>query len=280
MPAFLRRFAALALCLIVLSACSGETNKPLIDRKGNVATDVDVEKLYNEAATSLDRRQYATAAKLFEEVERQYPYSTWATKAQLMSAYAHYRNVRYDEAVIALDRFISLHPGDKDIAYAYYLRALCYYEQISDVRRDQRMTELALDRLREVQQRFPDSEYGRDAKFKIDLTLDHLAGKEMDIGRYYQIRGHHHAAITRFTNVINNYQTTTQVPEALHRLVESYLALGLRSEAERNASVLGHNYPGSAWYEDSYELLTGEKVEGGQTKEPGILSRTIGRVIN
>ena len=214
-----------------------------------------VEKLYNLAVDSLQVEQYDEAVTRFDEVERQHPYSNWATKAQVMSAYSHYMANNYDEAVVALDRFIQLHPSNKDTPYAFYLKGLCYYEQISDVGRDQMMTQLALKTLNELTARYPDSEYTRDAKLKIELTYDHLAGKEMEIGRYYQAKKQYLAAINRFDRVAQEYQTTTHTPEALLRLVESYLALGLRGEAEKYAAVLGHNFPSSSWYKDAYILL-------------------------
>jgi outer membrane protein assembly factor BamD len=245
-----RRLLALGLVLVSLglAACS-EDDPEYIERP--------VEELYNEAMDMLEVRNFEAAILAFEEVDRQHPYSVWATKAQLMSAYVNYRADKYDEAIIALDRFIDLHPGNRDIAYAYYLRAIAYYEQIVDVGRDQKITRLALDGLRDVVRRFPNSEYARDANLKIDLTQDHLAGKEMSIGRFYQRREEHVAAINRFKTVIQQYDTTTHVPEALHRLVESYVALGIRPEAERTASVLGYNFPGSDWYANSYALLEG-----------------------
>ncbi|NCC21120.1 MAG: outer membrane protein assembly factor BamD [Alphaproteobacteria bacterium] len=213
------------------------------------------EELYSEARQAMEEGEYVEATRLFEEVERQHPYSKWATEAQLMAALSSYEDQRYDEAVLALDRFIELHPGNDRIDYAYYLKALTYYEQISDVRRDQEMTENALDAFDTLIRRFPSSKYARDAQLKRDLTEDHLAGKEMEIGRYYLTRGHINAAINRFQTVVRDYQTTTHVPEALHRLVEAYLTLGLRDEATKAAAVLGYNYPGSQWYQDSYQLL-------------------------
>jgi outer membrane protein assembly factor BamD len=179
-----------------------------------------------------------------------------------MGAYALYQANKYDEAVVALDRFIQLHPGNRDAAYAYYLKALCYYVQITDVERDQKDTEQALKALDEVTRRFPDSKYARDARLKLDLTRDHLAGKEMTIGRWYERQQQYLAAINRFRKVVDDYQTTTHVPEALHRLTECYLALGLVDEARATAAVLGHNFPGSEWYSDSYALLTGEGGPG------------------
>ena len=203
----------------------------------------------------------------FDEVERQHPYSVWATKAQLMSAFAMYQGGRYDDAVIALDRFIDLHPGNpRDASYAYYLKALSYYEQISDVSRDQMKTLDANEALEEVMRRYPKSDYARDANLKLDLVRDHLAGKEMEVGRFYLKRGHYLAAINRFRTVVDEYQTTSHVAEALHRLAESYTAWGLTAEARENAAVLGHNYPGSEWYVDSYKIVEGVDV-GGDGKE-------------
>jgi outer membrane protein assembly factor BamD len=250
----MRRFLLIMLLIPALAACSSDSDE---DKKFETEKPVDV--LYNQAAEAMDEGQYDTATKYFEEVERQHPYSQWATQAQLMSAYSSYLDQRYDEAIMALDRFIELHPGSKDIDYAYYLKALCYYEQISDVARDQEMTEEALKALETLVRLYPDSQYARDATLKRDLTLDHLAGKEMEIGRYYLNRGHVNAAMNRFRTVVKDYQTTTHVAEALHRLVECYLTLGLKEEATNVAAVLGYNYPGSNWYKRSYDLLDDEQ---------------------
>ena len=248
-----------ALVLVMpIVACSGGDKKAEIENGASAEPQEPVEDLYNKAADALDSESYLEAKTLFEDVEREYPYSKWATKAKLMAAYAAYEADRYDEAILALDRFIELHPGNEDIDYAYYLKSLAFYEQISDVARDQAMTELSLQSFDTLITRFPNSEFTRDAKLKRDLTLDHLAGKEMEIGRYYLNRNQMNAAINRFRNVVSDYQTTTHVPEALHRLVEAYLTLGLENEATRVAAVLGHNYPGSDWYEDSYEILKPE----------------------
>ena len=184
-----------------------------------------------------------------------------------MSAYAHYSVDEYDDAIPALDSFIELHPGNRSTAYAYYLRALCYYEQIADVTRDQGNSEQALRSLSDVVARFPNTDYARDAALKLDLVRDHLAGKEMEIGRYYLTRDQFLAAINRFRTVVEKYQTTTHVPEALERLVEAYLSLGVRDEAQTAGAVLGYNYPGSEWYQDAYNLLKAnnlkpEKKEG------------------
>lgn len=272
-------FMMIGLLVLSLTACTSFGKDADADTEKTDAAILPVEEMYNKAAALLDDKQYMQAAKIFEDVEREYPYSAWATRAQLMSGFAYYRNLKYTEAIIALDRFIALHPGDKDVAYAYYLRALCYYEQISDVRRDQQMTLLALEYLGQVVDRFPNTSYARDAQLKIDLTNDHLAGKEMDVGRFYQKRGQYQAALQRYQKVVNEYQTTIQVAEALHRLVECYLALGIRPEAEKAAAVLGHNYPGSIWYQYSYKALTGQNVPGGVT-QPSLFERTIGTVVN
>lgn len=256
-----------------LSACSSSKKGEGLE-KSSVESAKPVEVLYNEAADALDAEEFRKATSLFEEVERQYPYSKWATKAQLMAAYAAYQRDSYDEAILALDRFIELHPGNEDIDYAYYLKALNYYEQISDVARDQEMTEQALKAFDTLITRFPNSQYTRDSKLKRDLTLDHLAGKEMEIGRYYLNRNQINAAINRFRTVVKDYQTTTHVPEALHRLVEAYLTLGLRAEATKVAAVLGYNYPGSKWYEDSYKILD-EKSRQQIMEDRSFIDKTV-----
>jgi outer membrane protein assembly factor BamD len=248
----------------LLAACSAKKEQ-YVERP--------VHEIYNEAVDALEGGNYRLAARLFDDVERQHPYSTWATKAQLMAAYAHYEANDYDEAVIAVDRFIQLHPGNRDAAYAYYLKALCYYERISDVVRDQLTTEKALEALEEVVRRFPDSKYARDARLKIDLTRDHLAGKEMEVGRYYLKRAQYLAAINRFRRVVDEFQTTSHVQEALHRLVEAYSAVGLAGEAQKAAAVLGHNYPGSDWYVDSYTVATGIDARGVKDSQPGMMAR-------
>ncbi|TWB48656.1 Beta-barrel assembly machine subunit BamD [Nitrospirillum viridazoti] len=249
-PRRLRRLVPLAapLALFAVAACSSdEKEAPYIERP--------VEQIYSEAGNAIDRGEYQKAALLFGAVEQQHPYSTWAMRAELMAAYAYYQANKYEEAIGSLDRFISLHPGNPNVAYAYYLKGLCYYEQISDVRRDQTPTVQSLKALEEVIRRFPTSPYARDAKLKIDLTRDHLAGKEMDIGRYYQSVGLNLAAMKRFRQVVDQYQSTSHVPEALHRLVEVYLSLGMLDEARKAAAVLGYNYPGSDWYQNTYDLV-------------------------
>ncbi len=250
------------IAVIALGACRSQEE---------VQVERPVEDLYNIAVNSLMTENYAAAARQFDEVERQHPYSVWATRSQLMAAYAFYMDSKYDEAISALDRFIQLNPANRDVAYAYYLKALCYYEQISDVQRDARMTELALASLTEVVNRFPNSVFARDARLKIELAHDHLAGKEMEVARFYQNQRQFLGAINRYRIVIDRYQTTSHVPEALHRLVECYLALGLVDEARRTASVLGHNYPGSDWYEDSFSLIETGRLPNRD--QPGFIRR-------
>jgi outer membrane protein assembly factor BamD len=251
---------------VLLAGCSGNKDAKEIP-------DQPPEELYATAQRLLDDGDFKGAAKAFEEVERQHPYSQWATRGEIMAAYSFYEANQYDESVAASERFIELHPGSKDVPYAYYLIGIAYYEQISDVGRDQEMTEKALSSFNELIRRYPESDYARDAKLKVDLVEDHLAGKEMEIGRYYQIRREWLAAINRFQTVVEKYQTTTHVPEALHRLTESYLALGLPEQAQQSAAVLGYNFPGNEWYERSYALLKGQNLEPTQDGKGSWLSR-------
>ena len=237
-----RRF--LLVVLPLLAGCGGGSKDE--DSCNANAPVAPVEDLYNNGVDALNAHRFASATDQFNLVEQNYPYSTWAVNAQLMQGYTQYLQNHYTDAIGTLDRFIQLHPAHRDVAYAYYLRALCYYEQIADIQRDQRGTELAMNALQEVVNRFPDSAYARDARLKIDLCRDHLAGKEMEIGRWYESQHLYEAAIGRFQRVVDDYQTTNHVPEALHRLTEIYLILGLRDQARKTASVLGYNYPGSA----------------------------------
>lgn len=253
-----RRLVSALLLVLAVAACGGK-DAPYVERP--------VEQLYNQAMDALAASEWEAAAKGFDEVERQHPYSVWATKAQLMAAYSYYQKNMYADAISAAERFIQLHPGSKETPYAYYLVAVCYYEQITDVGRDQKITQQALSSLEEVVRRYPTSEYARDARLKIDLTRDHLAGKEMTIGRYYLRQNQQIAAINRFKSVIEKYQTTTHVPEALHRLAEAYMSLGVLEEAQNVAAVLGYNYPGSEWYVDTYTLVSGQEVPTASSEE-------------
>jgi outer membrane protein assembly factor BamD len=241
---------------VTLGACGGSSEKVAAGPR----KEPPVEVLYNAALDDLVAQDYAEAAAGFDFVERQYPYSVWATKAQLMAIFAYYMTNDYDLAIGAAERFVRLHPGSKETPYAHYMIAVSHYEQIADVQRDQGRTQEALAKLEEVIRRYPRSSYAQDAQAKLALTQDHLAGKQMSVGRYYLERGHFVAAINRFQAVIENYQTTSHAPEALHRLVESYLSLGVTDEAKATAAVLGHNYPRSPWYRDSYTLLQGRDL--------------------
>ncbi len=253
-----RLLCGVAVLVPLLSACAGtETAKK--EPTG------PVEELYNNGVDALNSRHFSAADDEFDAVAQNYPYSSWAMNAQLMSGYSQYQQNKYTSAIGTLDRFIQLHPAHRDIAYAYYLRALCYYEQTSDIQRDQLGTEQAMNALREVVTRFPETSYARDAKLKIDLCVDHLAGKEMEIGRYYQKQHLYEAAIGRYQRVVDDFQTTNHVPEALARLTEVYLALGLKDQARKTAAVLGYNYPGNEWYSDTYAQL----VDDGLTGKPG-----------
>lgn len=239
------------------------------------------ETIYATAFESLDRQQYPLAAARFDEVERQHPYSEWARRAMLMAAYANYESNNYEEAISDAQRFISLHPGNRNAPYAYYLIAISHFEQIMDVGRDQAATQQALLALEQVVRRYPDSRYATDARLKIDMTRDHLAGKEMSVGRWYLRRGYHLAAINRFQNVLREYGNTSHVPESLHRLVEAYVSLGIDEEARQVASVLGYNFPGSEWYESSYDLLTREGISIGESIEqadPSFMRRAMQRL--
>lgn len=253
-----QRFLPRAACVVLLSAVlltGCDSTDDDIDKAIEKNETVDV--LYNKALATLKSNKFKKAIEEFEEVERQHPYSEWAARAEIMAAYSAYRGGQFEDAVVILDRFTKLHPTHASTPYAYYLSALCYYTQISDVGRDQKMTENARTALRDVVQRYPDSDYARDAKVKLDLVEDHLAGKEMEIGRYYLKRDDYPAAINRFKYVIDNYQTTSHTAEALHRMVECYLRLGVLEEAKKYAAVLGHNFPGSDWYNYSYEMMQG-----------------------
>ncbi len=249
-------FIPAMVAAVLLSACAGDDEIAYKEQS--------VYEIYSQAMTYLDDGRYKDAAAYFDEVERQHPYSVWATKSKLMSAYSHYQNNKYDDAISGIDRFIAVHPGNRDVAYAYYLKALCYYEQITDVQRDQDMTRKSLEALQDVLTRFPGTSYARDSRLKIDLTRDHLAGKEMTVGRFYLGRKQYLAAINRFKNVVDTYGNTTHVPEALYRLTETYTVLGIPGEAQKSAAVLGFNYPGTDWYEDAYELVQGREQKSVQ----------------
>ena len=254
MPSKLIRSAVLVLaCAAIVPVAGCARNKAKSDT-AYIARDVNT--LYALAKETLDKQRYEDAAKLFDEVERQHPYSAWARRAQLMSAFSYYLAEKYPEAVSSAQRFLTIHPGNKDAPYAHYLIAMSYYKQISDVTRDQGVTAQAQQAFGELIRRYPESRYSADARLKQDLINDHLAGKQMEIGRYYQRSGKWLAASLRFREVVSDYQTTNHTPEALERLVECYLALGVPEEAQKAAAVLGRNYPGSEWYHRAYALIS------------------------
>lgn len=255
---------ALTACGLLVTGCSSDEDMAAqyVERP--------IETIYADAWKQIDGENWLQAGRQFDEVERQHPYSVWARRAILMSAYCYYQGNRYSEAIDAATRFIQLHPGNKDVPYAYYLKAVSLYEQIGDVDRDQGKTDEALTSLQDLIQRFPDTEYARDARLKVDLARDHLAGREMLIGRFYLKQGEYLAAINRFRTVIDKYQTTTHAPEALERLTEAYLSLGVVKEAQTSAAVLGYNYPGSRWYMDAYTLLTDQNIAPAEDQESWI----------
>ena len=252
MKASFKTAAALAALTLGLAACQTATER---ENDKFAYVERPVEQLYNTAVDLVEKKRYDEATLFFDEVERQHPYTSWARRSMLMSAYVQYEQNAYEDALENIDRFLTIHPGNKDAPYAYYLRAMCHYERIRDVGRDQNITRNALDSLNDVVRRYPDTEYARDARLKLDLTYDHIAGKEMDVGRYYLKRNQHVAAINRFNVVLEQYQTTSHTPEALHRMVEAYLEMGVIPEAQRHAAILGYNYPGSRWYQDTYKLF-------------------------
>ncbi len=245
-----RTSLALACAALIVTACGG--NRQARDL---AYVERPVEALYNAAADELDQRDYISAIELFNEVERQHPYSEWARRSTMMSAYASFRARRYDDAISTSQRYLSLNPAGQGAPYAHYLIALSYFQQIVDVGRDQKTTELARDALNDVVRRYPGTDYARDAEIKIDMVRDQLAGKDMEIGRWYLRRNQHLAAVNRFKTVVDEYETTSHVPEALYRLIESYVSLGLNDQAVAAASVLGYNYPNTRWYSDGYKLL-------------------------
>ena len=245
------------VALLGVSACGNEKQEEAKPEK-------TAEQLYADGRAAFGKGSFIKAVEYFDEVERQHPHSEWSPRAQIMAGYSYYSAQEYDDTILTLKRFLTFHPGSDSASYASYLIALSYYEQITDVGRDQGMTEQAMQSLREVVKRYPESEYARDAALKLDLTNDHLAGKEMMVGRYYLNRDEHISAANRFKRVVDEYERTTHTPEALHRLVETYLRLGVVDEAQRYAAVLGHNFPDSKWYRYSYDLLKGDVPDASE----------------
>ena len=258
------RAVTMVAALAALTACSIFEGKD--DASNNANKDAEnyrersVEQIYADGWRAINAGAWDICAAQFNEVDRQHPYSVWARRAMLISAFCAYQANAYGSAIATADQYISLHPGSPEVAYAFYIKAISLYEQIVDIGRDQSNTEGALVALQDVVQRFPDTEYARDATLKIDLTNDHLAGKEMAVGRYYLKQGDFIGAINRFRSVVDQYQTTPQIAEALERLCEAYYSLGLDSEAQTAAAVLGRNYPGSEWYKIAYGILKGRNL--------------------
>jgi outer membrane protein assembly factor BamD len=256
---FIARLAGFVLLTAVVAGCA--------DDKNAVPPDEPADKLYNEGLTLLNQKEFKDSAKKFEEVDRQHPYSDWGRKSLLMAAFAYYQASAYDETISAAKRYITLHPGSPDTAYAQYLAASAYFDQIPDVNRDQARTQKAMEALAEVARKYPNTEYAESAKKKIDIARDNLAGKEMTIGRFYLEKRDFVGAINRFKTVVTQYQTTRHVEEALMRLTECYMALGIVGEAQTAAAVLGHNFPDSPWYQDAYKLVQSGGTEPRENKD-------------
>ena len=273
----LTRVGAVVLVALSLGACSSFSGLSdfggwnLFGHKDDNPPDEPADRLYNEGLYYLNsEKKPKEAVKKFEEVDRQHPYSEWARKALIMSAYSYYQSGSYDDCISAAKRYITLHPGTPDAAYAQFLIGSSYYDQIPDITRDQDQTDKALAALDEVIRKYPDSEYANNAKQKIEVARDQLAGKEMAIGRFYLQKRDFLGAINRFKVVVTQYQTTREVEEALERLTEAYLALGITDEAQTAAAVLGHNFPDSPWYKDAYNLLKGQGREPNENKSSWI----------
>jgi outer membrane protein assembly factor BamD len=262
-----RRHFARGVAVLLVAASLGGCSEFNFFKKSDIAPDEPADRLYNEGLYLLNvKKDPKGAAKKFEEVDRQHPYSDWARKSLIMSAYAYYSGGDYDDCVASSQRYITLHPGSPDAAYAQYLIGASYYDEIPDITRDQSRTEKALSALQEVIRKYPTSEYANNARQKIEVAQDQLAGKEMQIGRYYLRRKEYTGAINRFKVVVTKYQTTRHVEEALERLTEAYMALGIVSEAQTAAAVLGHNFPDSPWYKHAYALVKSGGVEPSEDK--------------
>ena len=262
---FRARVVALAMVAPMLAGCDtisgwfGDKDEPVLDQPAD--------RLYNEGLYLLnEKKDIKGAAKKFEEVDRQQPYSEWARKSLIMSAYAYYQAGDYEDSINSAKRYIQLHPGSSDAAYAQYLMGSSYFDQIRDISRDQDRTEKAISNLEEVIRKYPDTEYAAASKRKVAIARDQLAGKEVMLGRWYLERRDYTGAINRFKVVVTRYQTTRHVEEALLRLTESYMALGIVDEAQTSAAVLGHNFPDSRWYKDAYTLLTSRGLAPSENK--------------
>jgi outer membrane protein assembly factor BamD len=248
---------SLILTIGLVSACSSDDEKPETNAEGVSEGTIqdNATELFQQARQNMKAGNYNKAIEIFQEVERLYPFSDLAPKSRVMSAYSNYKNEEYEKAIGIIDNFISLNPGNDDIEFMYYLKALSYYDRIKDIRRDQDITRRAKQSLQEIIRRFPSTKYAKDSKYKLDLIRDHLAGKEMEIGRFYLKQENYIASLNRFKEVVNNYDDTNQIEEALYRVTEANIALGLMEEANKYAAILGHNYPDSNWYKKAYNLV-------------------------
>jgi outer membrane protein assembly factor BamD len=265
--ALIKHIFLAVLVVVTVSGCTVTQKKEPIS---------NIEDLYNAGINKIKAGRYQEGIDAFENLEKQHPYSQWSTRGQTMVAYAHFKMGNYDESILSAERFIRLHPGHKNLDYLYYLRALSFYHRISDITRDQGYTLEALEAFREITYRFPESKYARDAKLKITLCEGHLAGQELMVGRYYQEQGRFLAAINRFRNVVASYEKSNQTPEALFRIAESYLALGIEDEAQAAAAVLGYNFPTSDWYKDAYAMLKRKNLEPQESEDtPSWLSDVV-----
>jgi outer membrane protein assembly factor BamD len=266
----LARAIALVVVLAPLGACSTVSDF-FASKDDDNYVEEPADKLYNEGLYLLnDKHEFKSAAKKFEEVDRQHPYSDWARKSLVMSAFAYYQGGDYDESITAARRYVTLHPGSADAAYAQFLIGSSYFDRIPDISRDQDRTEKAVSELQEVVRKFPNTEYAVAAKKKIDIARDQLAGKEVDVGRWYMQKKDYTGAINRFKTVVTRYQTTRHVEEALMRLTEAYMTLGIVDEAQTSAAVLGHNFPDSPWYQDAYNLVKSRGLEPTENKKSWI----------
>lgn len=260
--------------VIIMTSCGGDGGKTVLvteplevdGARGFAVSEREVALLYNDALDQLYDESYLKASELFEEVDREYPYSAWSANAQLMAAFSYYMANDFDDAVVALDQFVNFNPSHRSVPYALYLKAMCYFEQIKDVEREQEKTLQALAAFDQLINRYEDTPYGRDGRRRVAILVDNLAGKEMDIGRFYLGQGEYLAALNRFNQVLEDYGSTLHAVEALHRLVEAYVGLGLHDEAWRVAAILGHNFPDSDWYNDSYALLAKNGLLEGDAK--------------
>ena len=273
------RLRVLAGCLLLVLVALPVMGCSLFNKDDDYVPENPADLLYNEGLYLLNNKQdYKSAAAKFDEVDRENPYSDWARKALLMSAYAYYQAEDYDDCVNSAERYVTLHPGSPDAAYAQYLIGASYYDQILDVSRDQTRADKAIDALQEVVRKYPTSEYAISAKKKIDMARDQLAGKEMDVGRFYLKRRDFIGAINRFKVVVTQYQTTRHVEEALMRLSEAYVSLGIMDEAQTAAAVLGHNFPDSPWYKDAYNLVKNAGGEPTTENKGSWISRAFGKI--